>query len=425
MMQRAHQQRRSLERLDSEALAGYQLDKLNALLADILPQNAFYARKFAGLQLPLDSMHRLAELPFSYKGELESSPHTDHAANLTFPVEQYVRFHRTSGTHGRPMVVLDTAEDWQWWADTWQYVLDAAEVDSGDRAMLAFSFGPFIGFWSAHEAAIQRGMLVVPGGGMGTLARLDLILSQRVNALFCTPSYALHLAETASRNQINIAESAVRAIIVAGEPGGSLPAIRQRIEQAWEARVIDHAGATEIGPWGYADREGRGLHVVESEFLAEFISVDSGQPGGEAELCELVLTTLNRRGAPVIRYRTGDLVRPTWNTTGENRFVLLEGGVLGRADDMMVIRGVNVFPSSVEQILRSFPEVVEYRMTARRQGEMDDLFVEVEDRLESPARIVRELQLRLGLRVEVACVGTGTLPRFEGKGKRFIDARSN
>jgi phenylacetate-CoA ligase len=425
MTQHKESERRALERLDSETLAGYQLDKLNALLARILPQNRFYAQKLAGLQLPLESMHRLSELPFTYKGELDHGVQGDFAAHLTYPIDHYVRFHRTSGTRGRPLVIVDTADDWQWWADTWQYVLDAAELTSTDRAMLAFSFGPFIGFWSAHQAAVQRGLLVVPGGGMGSLARLDLILSQEITALFCTPSYALHLAEVAAENHVHIASSAVRSIIVAGEPGGSVPAVRERIEQAWQARVIDHAGATEVGPWGYGDRDQRGLHVVESEFLAEFLSVDTGQPGGEAELCELVLTTLNRCGSPLIRYRTGDLVRPTWNSSGENRFVLLEGGVLGRADDMMVIRGVNVFPSSVEQILRSFPEIVEYRMTARRQGAMDDLLIEIEDHLNHPARVVNAMQLKLGLRVHVECVPSGSLPRFEGKGKRFIDTRSS
>ena len=187
--------------------------------------------------------------------------------------------------------------------------------------------------------------------------------------------------------------------------------------------MIDHAGATEVGPWGYADRGRRGLHVVESEFIAEFLAVPTGKPAGDGELAELILTSLNRSGCPVIRYRTGDLVRPTWRAAGENRFVLLEGGVLGRVDDMLVIRGMNIFPSSVEQILRSFPEIAEYRMIAERVAEMDSLTIEVEDRLDEPARIGRELQVRLGLRVEVRCVPLGSLPRFEGKGKRFVDRR--
>jgi len=424
MKETTFEQRRKLERLDSEALARHQLDKLNTLLTKLLPQNRFYHNKLPDLRLPVESMEQLADLPFTFKDELAGAAHDDLAANLTYAIADYVRFHRTSGTRGRPMIVLDTRDDWQWWIDTWQYVLDAAELDVGDRGLFAFSYGPFIGFWSAHDAATARGLLAIPGGGLNTLARLELAKACRVTAIFCTPSYALRMCEVAAENQIDPATLAVRKVIVAGEPGGSVPAVRDRIETAWNARVTDHAGASEVGPWGYSDADGRGLHIVESEFIAEFLSVETGGPAGEQELSELVLTSLGRPGCPVIRYRTGDLVRPTWNAPGDNRFVLLEGGVLGRADDMMVIRGINIFPSSVEQILRSFPEIVEYRMIARRDGEMDSLAVEIEDRLENPERVAKELRLRLSLKVDVQCVPLGSLPRFEGKGKRFVDERT-
>jgi phenylacetate-CoA ligase len=216
----------------------------------------------------------------------------------------------------------------------------------------------------------------------------------------------------------------VDKVIVAGEPGGSVPTTRERIEAAWGARVVDHGGATEVGPWGFADDSDRGLHVNEAHFLPEFVSVASGQPASEGELSHLILTTLGRTGAPVIRYRTGDLVRPSWNSGGQNNFVLLAGGILGRADDMMIVRGMNVYPTAVEQILHSFPEVVEYRLTARKQGTMDELLVEVEDHLNQPARIAEELQLRLGLKFEVRSVPPLALPRFEGKGRRFVDERA-
>ena len=213
---------------------------------------------------------------------------------------------------------------------------------------------------------------------------MELLRTRQATAILCTPSYALHLAEVAAEHQIDVGELDVRQLILAGEPGGSMPAIRGRIEAAWKARVLDHSGATEVGPWGYGDLRGQGLYVNENDFIAEFLSVETGTAAAEGELSELVLTNLGRVGSPIIRYRTGDLVRPSWQHAGANRFVFLEGGVLSRADDMMVIRGVNVFPSSIEQILRSFPEVVEYRMTARKQGEMDQLVVEIEDRLNEP-----------------------------------------
>ncbi|MDP7019762.1 MAG: phenylacetate--CoA ligase family protein [Pirellulaceae bacterium] len=424
MLTTTFDERRRLEQLPPVELADHQLNRLNALLGRILPHNRFYTERMTDIATPLSSLEQLNDLPFTFKDDLVNNPlGGDFASNVTFPIEQYVRFHRTSGTRGRPMVVLDTADDWQWWIDTWQFVFDAAELGPEDRVMLAFSFGPFIGFWSAHDAAIARGALVIPGGGLNTIGRLELIRSSRTSTLLCTPSYAMHMAEAAQDNQIDAAALDVRRIIVAGEPGGSIPSIRDRIGAAWNARVIDQGGASELGPWGYADPAGRGLYVNESEFIAEFLSVETGQAAGEGELSELVLTTLGRAGSPVIRYRTGDLVRPTWNVDGDNHFVLLDGGVLGRCDDMMIIRGVNVFPSSVEQILRSFPEVIEYRMTALRDGEMDALSVEIEDRLNAPERVAKELQLRLGLRVEVRAVEIGSLPRFETNGRRFVDRR--
>jgi phenylacetate-CoA ligase len=419
-------ERRRMMQLDRGALAALQLQKLNCLLGQVLPGNEFYRRKLASCPTRLESLDQLASLPHTSKEELQPEAGGEpFAANRSYTTDRYVRCHQTSGTRGRPLVVLDTAEDWKWWIDCWQYVLDAAEVAQSDRALLAFSFGPFIGFWSAFDALAARGTLVVPGGGLSSLARLELMRQAEVTTLLCTPTYALRLAEVAAEHHINLAQLAVEKIIVAGEPGGSIPAIRERIESAFGARLIDHGGATEVGPWGFADAAGRGMHVTESEFIAEFISVETGRPAQEGEQAHLVLTTLGRSGAPVIRYRTGDIVRPVWNANESNRFVLLEGGILGRADDMMIIRGMNVYPTAIEQILRSFPEVVEYRMTARKRGELDELIVEVEDHLQQPARIADELCLKLGLKIDVRCAAAMSLPRFDGKGRRFVDLRGD
>jgi phenylacetate-CoA ligase len=417
-------ERRGIESLDRRELTLIQCERLNLLLDEILPANAFYAKKLARIRRPIGSLDELRNWPFTTKEELiVGNQGHELAANLTYPLARYARFHQTSGTRGRPVVVLDTAEDWQWWLEGWQFVLDAAEVSDSDRVLMAFSFGPFIGFWSAYDAVAQRGALVIPTGGLNSVARLQLARTTRATVLCCTPSYALHLIEIAEQHQIDTAALGVRAIIVAGEPGGSVPSIRTRIEAGWQATLIDHAGATEVGPWGYGDTAGLGLFINEAQFIAEFVSLRTGAPAKDGELAELVLTTLGRAGSPVIRYRTGDLVRPMSHSESGKRFVFLEGGVLGRTDDMMVIRGVNIFPSSIEQILRSFPEVVEYRMSAYKQASMDQLTIEIEDRLNQPARVAGELQLRLGLNIEVQCVPLGSLPRSEAKGKRFIDRR--
>ena len=374
----------------------------------------------------------------------ESDP-AGFAKNLTFAPNAYTRFHRTSGTSGRPMVVLDTQNDWNWWMEAWQYVLDSADLTSDDRVLMAFSFGPFIGFWSAFDAVAERGAMVIPTGAMTSLARLELIQSTAASVVFCTPSYAIHLAQVAEENGIRLADHAksVKRIVVAGEPGGSIPTTKAKIESAWGAEVIDHCGASEVGPWGFACPGGngaadQGIFVNEAEFIAEFIPVSetdaaSGEDLNSAILSsaeaagqgtfELVLTCLGRIGSPVVRYRTGDLVRPVWDHEHDCRFVKLAGGVLGRADDMMIIRGVNVFPASVEQILRGFPEVVEFRTTAFKQGAMDQLKIEVEATVDDIEPIRLALQNQLGFRVDVELVANQTLPRFEAKGKRFVDNR--
>lgn len=407
------------------------LERLRALLKTLLPANRFYAEKFARLPPEIESLESLANWPFTFKEELvESAALSGHPANLTWPVERYVRFHRTSGTHGRPLPVYDTADDWAWWLECWRVILDRAGVHAGDRVLLASSFGPYAFFWSAFEATIARGAMAIPTGGMPSVARLELARSLAATVLVATPSYALHLAEVAREEKIDTSGLPVRLVIVAGEPGGSIPSVRGRIAEAWAADVLDHAGATEVGPWGVGDLHGHGVEVIEPWFHPEFLSLETGKAAGPGELAELVLTTLGRVGAPVIRYRTGDLVRPRWPSdeeiaAGGRPWVRLEGGILGRTDDMLVVRGVNIFPGAIDDIVRSFPEVVEYRLTLTKSASLDMLKLEIEDHLEDPQRVARELQLRLGLRVDVATVPIGSLPRFEGKGRRVIDKRPN
>ena len=285
--------RQQIMSLSRDDLRQLQLAKLNTLLQAILPANRFYAEKFAGVVRPFDRLDQLADLPITTKDELLGDDPSGIAKNLTYPRQRYTRYHRTSGTRGRRLAVLDTADDWRWWIETWQYVLDAAEISASDRVVMAFSFGPFVGFWSAHDAAIARGALVVPTGGMSSLARLDLIQSIGATAVFCTPSYALHLTHVARTENINLSGNSVRVLVVAGEPGGSIPSVRQQIESAWGAKVHDHSGATEIGPWGFADGQSRGVIVNEAEFIAEFLPIEKPTANQSAPLAELVLTTLS------------------------------------------------------------------------------------------------------------------------------------
>ena len=413
---------------DRGGLDRLKLERLRGLLDTILPHNRFYAAKLPASAAGVAALETLRDWPFTDKQELVAAAAAGVPGNLTWPVERYVRFHRTSGTRGRPLPAFDTADDWIWWMACWEEILSRAGVRPGDRVLVASSFGPYAGFWSCFDAVVHRGAMAIPAGGLSTQARLELARAAGATVVVATPSYALHLAEVADQVAIDLAGLGVRLVIVAGEPGGSLPAVRARIAAAWSADVLDHAGATEVGPWGVGDAAGRGLHVIEPWFHPEFVDVSSGDPAAEGALAELVLTTLGRHGAPVIRYRTGDLVRPRWPTAetvaaGGCPWVWLDGGIVGRADDMVVVRGVNIFPGAVDEIVRGFPEIAEYRLTLASHGSLDELCLEIEDRADAPLRVARELEVRLGLRIDVTVVPIGSLPRFEGKARRLVDRR--
>ncbi|HEV2404189.1 MAG TPA: AMP-binding protein, partial [Ktedonobacterales bacterium] len=279
--------------------------------------------------------------------------------------------------------------------------------------------------------AKRLGALTVPGGGMDSVQRLRAIQDVGATVLVCTPSYALRLAEVAREHGIDTRDSTVRVTIHAGEPGASIPATRERIERAWGARTYDHAGMTEMGAFGFACSQQNGVHVNEGEFIAEILDPLNQQPVAEGEVGELVLTNLGRWGSPAIRYRTGDLVRnggrdksgPYCCSCGRS-FLALPGGVLGRADDMLIVRGVNVYPSALADVLHRFPDVAEYRIIVTNDGAMDEIAIEAECPPEVTARIQQELHVALNLRIPVAAVSKDTLPRFELKARRVEDRRS-
>jgi phenylacetate-CoA ligase len=387
--------------------------RFGALIEALLASNRFYQAK-------LRSQSHLSELPFTTKAELiaDQLQNPPFGTNLTFPLDHYTRFHQTSGTSGQPMRWLDTPESWDWVVKCWTRIYEATGVTRADRFFFPFSFGPFLGFWGAFDAASRLGCLTIPGGGMRSAQRLRTILDNGVTALCCTPTYALHLAEVAREEGIDLETSRVRTIIVAGEPGGSIPATRAHIEQSWRgARVVDHHGMTEIGPVTYECPRRRGvLHVMENEYIPEVL--DTG---------ELVLTNLGRAGSPLIRYRTGDIVRraPQSHCECGSEEMALEGGILSRADDMVVVRGVNLYPSAVEQLIRSSGGVAEFRVELYEDRSLTEMTIQIEpapseDGASLTHRVAAALQYAFGLRIPVTAVPPGTLPRFEAKSKRWV-----
>jgi phenylacetate-CoA ligase len=416
---------RALETLDAARLRYHQLSRVRALVAAALDANPFWTAKWraAGFATA-DDLRRwddLRHLPLTTKRELvaDQDAHPLFGTNLTYPLERYVRVHQTSGTSGAPLRWLDTQASWEWWARCWGFVLAGAGVRPGDRAFFPFSFGLFVGFWAGFEGARALGALAIPGGGQDSPTRLAAMETLGATVLVCTPSYALHLLQVARERGIDPAKLPLRVTIHAGEPGAGIPSVRARIEAGWGARAFDHAGMTEMGAYGYECEAQAGLHVNESEFVAEVIDPATGAPAVEGEL---VLTNLGRLGSPLVRYRTGDRVRLASSPCACGRtFARLEGGVLGRLDDMLIVRGVNVFPSAIEAIVRRFP-VEEFQIEVFRDGELDEVrvLVEVDGGADGARRVQDALRVNLGIRLEVAPVGAGSLPRFELKARRVV-----
>jgi phenylacetate-CoA ligase len=414
-------------------LADWQAQRLSHLLREILPTNRFYAHKLQNILFLRGAdtapFAELARLPFTTKAELleDQAQHPPYGTILTYPIERYSRLHQTSGTAGRPLRWLDTPQSWSRLLDCWVTMFRMIGVGPADRLCFLFSFGPFLGFWTAFEAAAQLGCLCLPGGGLSSSARLRFLLDNAATVVLCTPTYALHLAEVARNEGIDLTGSSVQKLIVAGEPGGSIPATRARIESAWGARLFDHTGMTETGPLGIECCEHPGgLHLLETECIVEVIDPNTTLPVPAGTEGELVLTTFNRPGSPLVRYRTGDLVRvdPRPCPCGRE-LVRLDGGIRGRVDDMIVIRGNNLHPSALQTILHRFPEVAEYRMEVDHTAALPVLRIEVEphpgiasDTLAE--RVEHVIHTELLFRAEVRTVPPGSLPRFEMKAHRLL-----
>lgn len=411
-----------------------QLHRFREMLAPVLETNSFYRQKLteAGVTDANDvkTFADYQQLPFTTKEELSADQvsHPPYGTNLTFPLEQYTCLHRTSGTTGAPLRWLDTAESWDWWGKCWGEVYRGAGVTSADRLMIAFSFGPFIGFWSAYHGAQQLGALIIPNGGMTSEQRIRTILSNDITVLIATPTYALRLVEVAEQNGINLSEAAsVRVTIHAGEPGASVPATKERIETGWGARAYDHTGATEVGAWGFMCEPQAGIHLNEEEFICEILDPETDTPADEGEL---VITNLGRVGMPVIRYRTGDYVRRKSGRCEcgrEGR--VLDGGVIGRLDDALIVRGLNVYPATLENIILKFPDVQEFAGRAYSTETLDELEIQIESTNANPdataTAVAAAIRDDLGLRVTVKTASLGTLPRYELKSRRFTDERTS
>jgi phenylacetate-CoA ligase len=387
----------------------------------VLRSNPFWRGRLSDVR-GWDDFERL---PLTTKSELlaDQDANPPFGTNLTYSLDRYVRLHQTSGSSGsHPLRWLDTQESWEWWLRIWaEHVFPAAGVTAADRLFFAFSFGPFIGFWSAFGGAERLGALAVSGGGMTTEQRVRTMAELGATVLLSTPTYALRLADVARGIGLDPAAGKIRVTLHAGEPGASIPATRAAIETAYSAQCFDHSGMTELGPTGHSCSQRDGIHAIESEFVFEVLD-ESGHAASDGE-GELVATNLGRWGMPLIRYRTGDRVAVSREPCScGSPFMKLVGGIRGRVDDMFTVRGVNLYPSQVEDIVRRHPRVTEFVVERRRVRQMDEvaLLVEIEGPDSSTDRLEADLRQALGVRLECRVVPAGTLPRSELKAKRIV-----
>jgi phenylacetate-CoA ligase len=367
--------------------------------------------------------------------DIQRKPPFPYGDALCVPLEEVTVFRQTSGTTGQPVYQPDTWQDWEWWSECWSYILWAQGYRPGDRVFIPFGYNIFVAFWAGHYAAEKIGCEVVPGGVLDTQARILKIQELQATAMMATPTYVLGMAETArAKMGIDPRTLGIQRITCAGEPGAGIPATKKRMQDAWNARVYDHAGATEIGAWSYeCDRQPGGIHVNEAFFLVEIEDMQTGaiieEPGRRGKM---IITAFDRYAQPCIRFDSKDVIEwaPDSCPCGRS-FRLLKGGVVGRADDITKVKGVLLAPAAIEEVVRSTEGLgTEYEVVVDKLGDVDRIKLKVEILPESKNR-VREIESRLkdrlrlttNLAYRIEFYDLGRLPRYEVKARRFKDLR--
>ena len=362
-------------------------------------------------------LEALAEQPFRVKSDLRDAY---PFGLLQVPLEQCVRIHGSSGTRGKATLVAYTAGDLAAWADCCARALAAAGAGPGTVVHNAYGYGLFTGGLGLHYGAERLGCTVVPVSGGNTARQAQLLEDLGAAILCCTPSYALAIADHVS----DPASLRLRAGVFGAEPWTE--GLREAIEAALGLTALDIYGLSEVmGPGVSAEcAEGRdGAHVNEDHFLVEVVDPQSGLPLADGEVGELVFTTLTKEALPLLRYRTGDLASITREPCVCGRTFARMSRVLGRTDDMLIIRGVNVFPSEIERALLEIPELTpHYQLVVERPGHLDELTVQVEGAVDS-REVSRRLHEVLALTAAVEVVPPGSIPRSEGKALRVLDRR--
>ena len=428
-----------IERRSRAAMSRWQSARLREQVRHAAAHSPFYRRKLRAAGVRPEQIRTLVDLPrlpFTTKDELKEN----QAARppwgdvLAVPLADVLRVHLTSATTGRPLAFLDTREDWRGFYHSYARSLYAYGVRKSDMVMAAFSYGPWIGYWSGFYAAQDLGCLVFPAGGLSTDQRIDALLTYPITVLGCTPSYALFLAEHAAKKGIDLArDTKIRITWHTGEPGASIPATKAKIEASFGARAYDLPGLTEIAAWGFECDARAGLTHVHEDYCYPEVLDEEDRPVGPGGRGELVFTSLYRKAMPLLRYRTRDIVQVADRRCPCGRtLIAFKGGVLARVDDMKKVRGIIVYPRRIEEIVRPHDAVDEFQIVFRRAQGLDEILVRIdpspslslEERDGLRARLGESLRTGLGLRATVEITEPGALPRWDHKAKRVRDERT-
>ncbi len=428
-----------VERAARTAMTSLQQRRLRAQVAHAARHSPFYRRKLRAARVApatIRTLDDLRRLPFTTKDELKDNQlqHPPWGDVLAVPLADVTRVHLTSATTGRPLAFLDTAADWHGFYHSYARSLHAFGVRRTDMVMAAFSYGPWIGYWSGFYAAQDLGCLVYPVGGLSTEQRLDALVSYPITVLGCTPSYALFLAEAAAKRGLDLAQDTkLRITWHTGEPGASIPATKAKIEAAFGVRAYDLPGLTEIAAWGFECDARAGLTHVHEDYVYPEVLDEHDRPVKPGERGELVFTSLYRKAMPLLRYRTRDVVQLADRRCPCGRtLIAFEGGVLARLDDMKKVRGIIVYPRRIEELVRPHRDVDEFQIVFRRRDGLDDILVRLDpspslalgERARLGEALARDLQLGLGIRVSVEVGEPGSLPRWDHKARRVTDERT-
>jgi len=430
-----------METLPHDKMRELQLKKFKRLFQWVYDRSKFHRGLYdeAGIKpRDIQSFDDIRHVPTVEKSMMRDIQRKDpfpYGDTLCIPIEEVVEFHQTSGSTGQPVYQADSWPDWDWFFECWAFIIWAQGYRPSDRVFLPFGYNVFIAFWAGQKKKKKIGCEVVPGGVLDTKARILKIQELKATAMMATPTYVLGMADTA-RNKLGIdpASLTIDKITCAGEPGASIPSTKKRMEEAWGAKVYDHAGATEIGAWSYecVEQPG-GMHANEGLFLVEIQDIETGEyieePGRRGKM---IITALDRFAQPCIRFDSKDIIEWAEDPCPCGRtFRLLKGGVVGRSDDITKVKGVLLAPSAIEEVVRGIHGLSdEFEVVVDKVGDIDRITLKVEilpeavnERSNIEAQLKDQLRIKTNLGYRLEFHDYGTLQRYEVKAKRFRDLR--